>query len=492
MVEIINRVIEIVEYSIEGLLLYYYMKDYVLSKKMWKYAHIVLILQYMGIQVFLHSASSVRRLLYGKDMIIESSRQSIIVLAVSLFFTLIFTLVLTKGRNLVKMYLVLTFYSIMELCRFIIYSIMIIVTDRWVHLAVFLFERKFIKNFASLQRLLEINQFLFNNMFSIGMCLLLWFILKRHKYYLSYIKNQLANQELLFLSIPSLVGLILAILLRSILFIKRDGKMYDLYSNNAQMYFIVPAIILLCLISIVLSSKVLKELVEYHEEKKLRMIYENQMSDMKKHIEDMEQLYDGIRGMKHDLKNYTFEIEALLSLEKEDHGEYQSEINQYLQGIYTSLDKFDMKYKTGNPIIDVVLNRKYQQAKENEITFTSNLIYPKNLNISAFDLSIILNNALDNALEACMNRRLRIDKNDTFITLNAYQKGKMFFIEVNNNFHGSIKYQDHKKELATTKTDQGIHGMGIKNIRNCADKYFGELLIEVKEDVFQLTIMLQG
>ncbi len=68
----------------------------------------------------------------------------------------------------------------------------------------------------------------------------------------------------------------------------------------------------------------------------------------------------------------------------------------------------------------------------------------------------------------------------------------MFFIEIRNAFSGSLKEGGEGTVLQTSKPDTEIHGLGIKNMRNCAEKYYGTLKHTSGRGEFLLTVMLQG
>lgn len=87
---------------------------------------------------------------------------------------------------------------------------------------------------------------------------------------------------------------------------------------------------------------------------------------------------------------------------------------------------------------DVVLNGKYQQAKSLGIQFDSEFLFPSDYGIDVFDLSIILNNALNNALEACEVLSGSDPEVERFISVTSYCKNNMFLIEVKNSFDGTV------------------------------------------------------
>lgn len=111
--------------------------------------------------------------------------------------------------------------------------------------------------------------------------------------------------------------------------------------------------------------------------------------------------------------------------------------------------------------------------------------------ISAFDISIILNNSLNNALEACENLKELKPEEPLSISIEAYCKNNMFFIEVINTFDGMIRYEKKDDILLTRKENYFEHGLGFQNIRKCAEKYLGSAEYSYEAKQFCVTVMLQ-
>ena len=86
------------------------------------------------------------------------------------------------------------------------------------------------------------------------------------------------------------------------------------------------------------------------------LFYKQQLSDMTEHVQEMERLYDGIRGMRHDMNNYIADMEQLLGISKlrgnlEENVE--NEAQNYLYRMQNTLDNLTLHYHTGNPVADV-------------------------------------------------------------------------------------------------------------------------------------------
>lgn len=327
--------------------------------------------------------------------------------------------------------------------------------------------------------------------FSTGYLLLMYVTLKLFRRYQTGLVTEIDRQGLRFLMLTPVIGMAFDVSWRVSFYSRRGSEIEFLYEKHGSMYVVVPTIAVLCLTGIILSRKIYGELMRSEKQKNGLLFYKQQLADMTAHVKELEQLYDGIRGMRHDLNNYVADMEQLLQ------GSVQSgqvpeqvgrEAEQYLYSMHRAADRLTMQFSTGNPVTDVILNRKGQICAQEGIILDGDLLYPAGLGIEAFDLGILLNNALDNAIEAC--RCVPAERNRT-VRIRGYVKGRMFFLVVENTCEEqAIRMKNG--ELQTTKMNASLHGFGMNNMRSCAEKYYGTIQHEVREGRFILTIMLQG
>lgn len=127
----------------------------------------------------------------------------------------------------------------------------------------------------------------------------------------------------------------------------------------------VPCTSLLCIVMIIFTAKMLHKLIVESNQKIEISIYQERIREMEQHIGDIENLYAGIRGMKHDMKNYIADMEALM---QEETGN-PTAFRQYLDSLQASVEQLDMKYNTGNPVTDVIMQRYVQLAKTMTLRF---------------------------------------------------------------------------------------------------------------------------
>ena len=200
-----------------------------------------------------------------------------------------------------------------------------------------------------------------------------------------------------------------------------------------------------------------------------------QIGEMKRHIAEVEKLYDDIRSLKHDMANHVMTLEKLCE-ENEEAGKYIMQLKEQVRERAPEM-------KSGNPVTDVILREKRKEAEEKKIAFTQGFHFPEDTKLSAFDVSVILNNALDNAIEAAKVCE------DPYILISSYRRNNVFMIEVKNSAAGARRIEEESGLPSTTK-EGASHGFGLVNIRKVAQRYHGDIAIEQDGRSFKLVVML--
>lgn len=490
--------------GINAVLVLYLCKDALTWRKKYekcgKYLFFIL---FVIIGYWINNSHWLNVLLYGESMAMQSSKT-----IAKMFFMMILHFLLLdllyEGKRLLKGYLVLLYRTIIELSVFSIYGFWTLALNLYSEWQIgrVLDNVITLDDYMAHMQSLELIGNLILMMLRLGIaCIAVRAILR----YRQDMRNT-GRQGILFLMLSPAVGMAFVVILRCICITQTETEYDFLYDKHKEMYTVIPVMTFLCLLSIVYSCKIYKELMAAQEEKNRMLFYKQQLTDMTGHVQEMERLYDGIRGMRHDMNNYIADMEQLFLTgmtqsgpEDTDTARYpdmtgtdkspETEGRQYLHRMREALESLTPRCNTGNPVMDVIMNRKWQECEKAGIVLESDFIYPEQLGIEAFDLGILLNNALDNAVEACKKCR----KNEPLtIRVHSYLKGRMLFLRIENDCNGDeISYaEDHS--LQTTKEDDSMHGIGLKNMNSVVKRYFGTMSYEIHDNVFFLTIMLQG
>jgi len=199
----------------------------------------------------------------------------------------------------------------------------------------------------------------------------------------------------------------------------------------------------------------------------LRMRYaalEQQSSFQRQYVEEAETRYDGVRSLRHDMKNHILVLKGLLDKAETD------KAKAYIADMDVSVTDVDFPFQTGNPTADILLQNKAALAAGNGISMESTLRIPSPCTVKDVDLCIILSNALDNAIHAVQKL-----PNNRQICISSKQQGDILLIEVQNGFDGNTQFK---------------RGVGLNNIKWAAEKYGGTMDVSIENNLFRLSVLL--
>jgi hypothetical protein len=292
--------------------------------------------------------------------------------------------------------------------------------------------------------------------------------------------------ELLFIITPGLTGLMVCTLLRITIDTAENGVPETLYDRYPSLMVIMPVILLLLLFSVMFGVKLFQDMICWNREKSSRIILEKQVSSLQEHMGEMERVYSGIRGMRHDMKN-TISLIMQLAAGKEE------ELKAYLEELNETMDRLEFRFKTGNTVVDTLLNMKYHEIASTVPDLrmdVEGLQFPEKLFIQSYDIGIVIGNALDNAIEACL--KVKEPDAEAFIRISSFQKRELFFLKVENSFDGKVVRKPQNEFSVTDKADRENHRIGLANIKSTTEKYQGTMDFRVKDRVFILSVMMKN
>ncbi|NBI92995.1 ATP-binding protein [Lachnospiraceae bacterium] len=302
----------------------------------------------------------------------------------------------------------------------------------------------------------------------------------------SLIKGEavMAWQDIILLSILNFVGSMIANVVNGLLIVRINTDAFVLFDEKPDLLWKVPMIAVLIFAGEAALIYFWQRYRILLAERQKHFVEEQQVKAMKKRLEEAENFYGSIRKVRHEMKNHMANIKGLAGA-----GEY-GEIEDYIRRMDETMQELEYKYVTGNAVTDVIINDKCRRAEKAGIRFDADFRYGGE--IPVFDMGIILNNLLDNAIEACE----KLETGKGFIRLSLKRKKQFLLLEVENSFDGAVPISKCSPLPPTTK--QSIlpriiteHGIGLENVRDIAERYFGGVNIKVKGDVFHVTVMLQ-
>ena len=185
-----------------------------------------------------------------------------------------------------------------------------------------------------------------------------------------------------------------------------------------------------------------------------------------------------VQALRHDMKHHIREIYSLADKNTD------TDIIRYLDEMSDSMDNIEKVASTGNSVFDGILNYYAQKIKQemNNVNFSVTLKIPTDLEISSFDMNVILGNLLDNAMENVSGgagQELQIE------AVLEYIEG-LLRIEVVNTFAGNVNKDG---ERFISHKGQG-HGFGLFNVKKITEKYSGYMMTEHESNRFKVVVLL--
>ena len=237
--------------------------------------------------------------------------------------------------------------------------------------------------------------------------------------------------------------------------------------NLTLLLIICFAVVLI--ITIVITHFVTKRVDE-------KWIFEFQDSVLKKQRDEVENVYNTMRGWRHDYHNHMQTLKAYLSMNQ------IAEMEAYLDHLEEDLDSIDIAIKTGNTSVNAILSSKVSIAQKNQISVNCKASVPHELKISDVHLCTIIGNLLDNAIESCQ----KVELSNRFIRIYIGLLKEQLYISVTNSTN-----QTRRKKLTELITSKkGEHGFGLRRIDKIVDQYDGYLNRKNEPGVFATEIML--
>jgi sensor histidine kinase YesM len=217
------------------------------------------------------------------------------------------------------------------------------------------------------------------------------------------------------------------------------------------------------------------ELMKSYESKIEKALLRQQNNAYLKQLEIINQSKESIKTFRHDVKNHALTLKYYI----DNHDRVGA--TEYLDNIFDFINNSKEHAKSGNSEIDSLINYKMDLAEKHNINSEVYLAIPHKLNINPFDLSIVIGNLLDNAIEAALQAE------NKFINISVELDRNVLYISISNSYDGKLKLTNNK--LETTKDNEN-HGVGISSVQKSIEKYNGTMNIHYDGQVFYVDALM--
>lgn len=212
----------------------------------------------------------------------------------------------------------------------------------------------------------------------------------------------------------------------------------------------------------------------FKKSRKKAEIYQQEL--VEKHFAEVENIYQKMRGWRHNYNNHMQVLKAYLAEKK------YAEAEAYIDALSHDLMTVAMTLKTGNIMVDAILNSKISLMQSRKIRVDVTVFVPAKLSVSEIDLCILIGNLLDNAMDACM----ALPEEARFVIVYIKSRGSGLYLSFTNSAGKKLPKQGNR--FASVKGEN--HGFGLIRVDDIVKKYGGILTHASEDGGFTTEILL--
>lgn len=202
-----------------------------------------------------------------------------------------------------------------------------------------------------------------------------------------------------------------------------------------------------------------------------------QLHQQQKEVQNLEHQYQEMSILRHDFNN---KVQCIYTLLKQNN---INDAKRYAEKILQTKSSAVQQYiHSSSSVINAIINEKIEKAEKNMIDVSCRITttIPEYME---YDLSILLANLMDNAIEACQKNTI---SSQIFIIIT--ETAGYYRIAIKNTIQESVL--DKNKALQSNKKDKKHHGWGLKSVHEIVEKYTGSMDVYENEGRFIVSIIL--
>lgn len=243
----------------------------------------------------------------------------------------------------------------------------------------------------------------------------------------------------------------------------------SIYNNISQSF----NSILVCIIFLLYK---LYKYKKYKEQQQNDLWKDSFIKKQEENFMELEKRYEDVRRFQHDFHHHMYVIKNIS----------KNQANTYIDNIVKEYENLKVQRCT-NMYVDVMIKEYKLKSKQYHIEFHHSFYVEGVIYIESTDLTLLLSNLLQNAVEAIQKPTV-LNKN---IKLFMHNVKYHLVIEIENSVEKNCDIH-YLKEKRTSKFNKDKHGYGLKTIEHIIEKYSGDITYEIKDEKIKIQIMLQG
>ncbi|WP_242984532.1 ATP-binding protein [Clostridium sp. chh4-2] len=202
------------------------------------------------------------------------------------------------------------------------------------------------------------------------------------------------------------------------------------------------------------------------------------LKTQKKQYDSLAAYMDEARRARHDLRHHLMVMQSYI--EKDD----KDGLRKYIDVYKNSLPSDHLELYCRNEVMNAVIGYYAALARERKIRFTAKVDNIDDFPISDTEITVLLGNLLENAVEACQ----RESGDGRFIRFQVSRRGKReILILVDNSCRLPVVFEQGMPR----SSKRAGPGIGTVSVRDIASRHQGEAHFEQTDGVFCASVYLQ-
>lgn len=246
----------------------------------------------------------------------------------------------------------------------------------------------------------------------------------------------------------------------------------DLSSAYQVAIFVISVLFIFTCVLIFIYYQVLIE--KETRIKEMEIEWQKKETDSK-YLQIIEQNNKSLGVIVHDIKNHLIQIRSMDKV---------GDIHSYVDSIADEVQGYGYIGMSKNKTLDLLISKYLNLCEGKNIKISFDVKTANLQGIAPTDISTIINNLLDNAMEAAENSIERT------ISVSIFKKQNYEMIKIQNSC--DTKPISKGDVLLTTKKEKSLHGYGTQSVIKTVNKYDGIFSWEYIENksIFDVTVML--
>lgn len=251
-------------------------------------------------------------------------------------------------------------------------------------------------------------------------------------------------------------------------------------SGMAENYYVDLMVICVDVAIVILDFSIVGLFIQSIKKQKNIMECEAILARVKNEILLYRSISDNLEQQKrksHEFNNHLVAIKGMLEQGR------TSELLEYVNVIVAKEKKLSTKINTHHAIINAILNTKYEETRQKDITFIMKISDLSDITICDEDIVVLLSNLLNNAIEACEKSK------EKMIKMKFVVENNQIILAVKNSI-ADIPVSVDGELISSKEDNEDSHGFGMKNIVEVIKKYNGKHVIDFDEKWFSISMII--